>query len=492
MSWSIVSSVEGGHIAAADLKRFHASAAALRMGAASARQEALSWTTTLMRIEARRPVMALCPASPWASQDPRHRSLSFDVIGDRCREHAHACRTLADTMESLASLVVRAGSLYSQAETTTRRIVAELLGAGMRMIPIPLVPLVASGTAVMAVGGAMLGSGNPIEALTSTAFLHEGLTAGIGGVVAGFGVLPAAVMRDEVNRAADLLSTATARITDLIQGNELRLTEVGTDVEVAGESRDIAGVLANLDRLGTERINGDLGSGLSYGTIGIQEYRDAEGRRSWLVLVPGTDGRPDSPFGWEQNVELMSSSPSRRMRADSARMVSEAMRRAGIGRDEPVVLAGHSQGGIAAAAIASDMTGSFAVRHVVTAGSPIANHPVPRDVSVTSIEIDDELVAALDGAPNPTGPNRVTIRGTRVRTSTGVGTPVDGAPDRKEISHWLRYHQAAFADAVDIGSPAVKRQDAHVSSLLAGGLVSTTYWRGRMEPATSRNKAQSR
>ncbi|WP_314687278.1 alpha/beta hydrolase [uncultured Bifidobacterium sp.] len=492
MSWNMVSSVEGGHIAVADLRRFHAAASALRMAAASARREGLSWTATLMRIEARRPIMALCPASPWAPEDPRHRSLPFDLVGDRCREHARACRTLAETMESLASLVIRAGSLYSHTETTTRRIVNELLGTGMRMLPIPLLPLAAGATAATAMGGAMLGSGDPIEALTSTAFLHEGLMTGIGGIVAGLGVLPAAVMRDEVNRAADLLASATARITDLIQGNELKLTEVSADAPVAGESRDIADVLANLSRLGTERIDGGLGSGLSYGTIGIQEYRDATGRRSWLVLIPGTDGRPDSPFGWAQNVELMSSDPSRRMRADSARMVAEAMRRAGIGRDEPVALAGHSQGGIVAAAIASDMTGSFAVRHVLTAGSPIANHPIPQDVRVTSIEIDDEVVAALDGAPNPTRPHWVTIRGTRVRSSTGVGTPVDGAPDGKEISHWLRYHQAALADALDIGSPAVRTQDADVSSLLAGGLVSTTYWRGRMEPAPTRNQTRNR
>lgn len=486
MNWNIVSTVEGGRISAADQRRFHASATALRTGAASARRQALSWTATLMLVKARRPAMTLCPASlSSSSSDPRHRSLRFDLVEDHCRKHASACRALAEGMESLASLVIRAGSLYSHAETATRRLVDELLGAGIRMVPISFVPLVAGGVSLIALGGVILGSGNPIEALTSTAFLHEGLMAGIGGTAGGFGVLSAAAILNEVSHAADRLALVTAFVTDLLQGNELALTRVRTSVEVAGESRDIPGVLANLDRLGTERDEGDLGSGLSYGTIAIQEYRDADGRRSWLVLIPGTDGRFDSPFGWEQNAELMCSDPSLRMKADSARMVVEAMRRAGIEKDEPVVLAGHSQGGIVAASIASDMAGSFDIRHVVTAGSPIANHPVADDVRMTSIEIGDELVAALDGAPNPIGPDHVTIRGTRVPSSTGLGTPVDGAPKRKELSHWLRYHQAAFADALDIGSPAARRQDDHVSSLLTGGLVSTTYWQGRMERSKS-------
>ena len=40
----------------------------------------------------------------------------------------------------------------------------------------------------------------------------------------------------------------------------------------------------------------------------------------------------------------MSSNANRRRNADSFRMVEEAMRQAGIGKDEPVALVGHSQG----------------------------------------------------------------------------------------------------------------------------------------------------
>ncbi len=92
-------------------------------------------------------------------------------------------------------------------------------------------------------------------------------------------------------------------------------------------------------------------------------------------------------------------------------MVAEAMRQAGIGKDEPVALIGHSQGGIVAATLASDWAEEYTIEHVVTAGSLVANHPIPQRTWVTSVEIDDELVAALDGAANPVTDNWLTVQG---------------------------------------------------------------------------------
>ena len=60
--------------------------------------------------------------------------------------------------------------------------------------------------------------------------------------------------------------------------------------------------------------------------------------------------------------------------------------RAGLA--EPVLLAGHSQGGIAAAALAADP--GFRRRHpvgaVVTSGAPIARMALPPQVSVLALE----------------------------------------------------------------------------------------------------------
>lgn len=122
----------------------------------------------------------------------------------------------------------------------------------------------------------------------------------------------------------------------------------------------------------------------------------------------------------------MSSNANRRRNADSFRMVEEAMKQAGIGKDEPVALVGHSQGGIVAAALASDLKDSYAIDHVVTAGSPVANHPIPPKTWVTSIEIEDELVASLDGGRNPSTEQWLTVRG-KVTQTTGVTPPTVNA-----------------------------------------------------------------
>lgn len=122
------------------------------------------------------------------------------------------------------------------------------------------------------------------------------------------------------------------------------MREVQANADVVRASGSVAESMENLRRLAEERLGKiELNSGLEYGTIAIQRYERSDGTNSWLVTIPGTDGQPDSPFGWAQNVELMSADQERRRKADSARMVAEAMRQAGIGKDEPVALIGHSR-----------------------------------------------------------------------------------------------------------------------------------------------------
>lgn len=120
------------------------------------------------------------------------------------------------------------------------------------------------------------------------------------------------------------------------------MREVQANADVVRASGSVAESMENLRRLAEERLGKiELNSGLEYGTIAIQRYERSDGTNShWSPSR--TDGQPDSPFGWAQNVELMSADQERRRKADSARMVAEAMRQAGIGKDEPVALIGHS------------------------------------------------------------------------------------------------------------------------------------------------------
>ena len=148
-----------------------------------------------------------------------------------------------------------------------------------------------------------------------------------------------------------------------------------------GGASGIQDALHDLRRLG--QANGAGDDGLAYGTIAISQYRRQDGSQAWLVTIPGTDGQKDSPFGWIQNAELMSASAAQRRDADSARLVVQAMHQAGVQPEDSVALIGHSQGGIVAAALASDYADTYRIEHVVTAGSPIANHPISSNTWVT-------------------------------------------------------------------------------------------------------------
>ena len=534
MNWQVSSSIYGGHQSSpATQDEYRRIARALDDAGARLQAQSGAWDSASLRLAQLRTDVPLCPAFASGAPPPSgHATLPFDRLTADCQAHAASCTAYGDELRTMAALLVRAHSLYSQAEADVRRTVTELVQAGVQISP----KYAAIAAGAIAAGGAIGGSVaegafSPIYALTSTAWAQEGLMSGAGAAVAGIALGEGTPRTDEVNAAADRIAAVSAPGYDQIQGGVLTVREVRAQAEAVRSSASVADALENLRRLGEERLGRiDLGSGLSHGTIAIQRYRTAEGGDSWLVTVPGTDGNLDSPFGWPQNVELMSDDPAVRMEADSARMVVRAMEMAGIGPDEPVAIVGHSQGGIVAAAIASDMADRYDIRHVVTAGSPVANHPIPDRTWVTSIEIDDELVAALDGAENPASEHWMTVRGTVSRAPSAPpdptppgpsndgscpaaaaaglpaagmaagaallpgahafdAAPVAGSPERKEISHWLGYHQAAYRNATDLGSPAVATHERHFQSIVTGDLQETRYFEGRMSRGVARAPA---
>ncbi len=150
--------------------------------------------------------------------------------------------------------------------------------------------------------------------------------------------------------------------------------------------------------------------GADRGKVQIVQVTNADGSSSFIVQIPGTQEwgptRGDNPVDLTTNVRLMA--------GDSTLMqqqVAEAMRQAGIRQGDPVMLTGHSQGGITAAALASDpaFRQEFAVQSVVTGGSPIARFDIPDSVSVLSMEHDQDAVPMLEGRENPDRANWVTV-----------------------------------------------------------------------------------
>ena len=154
--------------------------------------------------------------------------------------------------------------------------------------------------------------------------------------------------------------------------------------------------------------------GPAQGTLVVRrlETRGPDGTPtvSFVVDVPGTkDWQPDprtreNVNDLASNLELVSGEPTVRVEA-----VREALRQAGAGPDDPVLLVGHSQGGLVAVRAAADLQGDHRVTHVVTVGSPTARLDVPPTVQVLSLENRQDVVPRLDAAPNPDRASHVTV-----------------------------------------------------------------------------------
>lgn len=145
------------------------------------------------------------------------------------------------------------------------------------------------------------------------------------------------------------------------------------------------------------------------GTLEIQTLLGPDGRRRHVVYLPGTDDmNPFSTDGqlrdMQENVRLVAGQDT-----DYAAGVLHAMRTAGVRPGEPVLLAGHSQGGMVAAALAAHGS-PYDVTNVVTLGSPTAQvGDFPPGVHVLSLEHDGDLVPQLAGVAQPSA-EHVTVR----------------------------------------------------------------------------------
>lgn len=513
MTGRVTSSVYGGSYGVADDGAYRAAWARLEAARSTLTACADAWTRTAFALSARQmDVLARLPAveaaggAAAASAALTHR---ITRAVDACNDIGTMLRRIGDECGRLADLVARAHGLYNAAESGSRRLTSKAVQLLTTLNPAAMAALAAGvglygasvGRAVDGSCGAADGSSGIAHASHATAWMQEGLMAGIGAHLSGIAALGApgglagpgglsalGSLGDDgrhVAAAAGGIAAVSAPANDRLQGDRLVVACVSPlpDARPVGYVDSTAAALHDLRRLGA--ANGDgARTGLSYATIAISRYAREDGTNAWLVTIPGTDGQPDSPFGWEQNVELMGDDAVRRARADSARFVAEAMRLAGVGADDPVALVGHSQGGIVAATLASDYVDEFRIEHIVTAGSPIANHPVGDDVWVTSVEMEDELVAALDGAANPQSDRWLTVRGALAADGDDgrllASSPVDIGDGPLPLTHDLAFHEAAYANAVQLGSPALERHDMHLRATIGGGYQGTTYWQGRI------------
>ena len=198
--------------------------------------------------------------------------------------------------------------------------------------------------------------------------------------------------------------------------------------------------------------------------IRVVQVPQANGSSAWMVVVPGTQvwspTAGGNPADLTSDVLLMAHKETL-LATGVDQALQVAQQQAGReGLDDPVLLVGHSQGGIVAAALAADpgFRRRQRVTHVVTSGAPVARLPIPSGVSVLSLEHRQDAVPRLEGERNADRRGWVTV--TRDLRGSGIETA--------SASHSAaRYREtAALADAS--GSSSVTAWRAGSSAFLVG------------------------
>jgi hypothetical protein len=238
---------------------------------------------------------------------------------------------------------------------------------------------------------------------------------------------------DALNRSVHDHPDRLERIVELGHRFALRrLLDGGERIDVLSEgSEDIAALRPTPTRPGVppsslvDLVSGDVEVATSAGAVRVTEIVRADGTSAWVVQISGTQQwwprAGANPFDVTTDVRAVAGEST-----TAAVGVHLALLHAqrSTGRDtstEPVLLSGHSLGGILAASVAAEP--SF--RHgrnvvgVVTAGSPIARAPIPQSVSVVALEHTNDPVPRLDGRPNPPRSHWSTVQVTPDRSRTG-------------------------------------------------------------------------
>ncbi|KRD43704.1 hypothetical protein ASE38_05680 [Cellulomonas sp. Root930] len=383
-------------------------------------------------------------------------------VADRLRELAAALRRVVELYteaESVAHQALRVGVVGTAGELGERPVVAGLLGAAGVML------------GVVAVGSVVAGS------IGRSLLLHR----------------PDPLLPVMVRRAGELPGRLTAdgraELGILAVGAFLRSAAPGRQVPTlrpvqgaagllfgplpaAGPTallvrahppqlpvpRTTAGVLANVGRSYQDGTATGI-PGTPTGVISVQQLTHPDGTRAWVIEIPGTESwvpNDTTPMDLTTNGRLLAG-----LADDMTDAVLDSMRLAGIGADEPVMLAGHSQGGMVAVSVAAAVGSTYTVRAIATAGTPDLARSAPPGVEVRHYRHQADAVPQLDGTPDVTD-GRVTVV-TRDLDSTG-GPPVPGPVEAHAIARYVE--TADVADRELAGSPGMRAFDAAVADVL--------------------------
>jgi predicted alpha/beta hydrolase family esterase len=360
---------------------------------------------------------------------------------------------------ALAALVEAVGQWFGGGEDEIRRFMevqlGRLIGVGLRTDP----GLLLLGATPIALGGAvwwMVSSAQEREsarrAVEATITRHPDLVADassvMDGMVQGLGGWSTPM-------GASPLAGYAARV--YLDEGHAAVTRTATEVaDGSRQPRTVADVVRHLR---------ELSDAPDPGLIEIQTWRDADGQTRHVVYLPGTDDlnplSADSDIrDVEEDLRVASGQRSAYMEG-----VERAMTQGGVGPSDPVMLVGHSLGGMVAAKELSEGT-PFNITNLVTVGAPTAvERGFPTTSHVLSLESSGDVVPHVEGRPN-----RISAQQTTVTFASGDDTIVG--------NHEVRTYERGAA-AVDASHDAAVRAavDAIGPFFAPGGEVSDSVFR---------------
>lgn len=222
-------------------------------------------------------------------------------------------------------------------------------------------------------------------------------------------MLPFVAEEDAWFHPGDELAATVRWATHILAGGFIARPITTTLIPDKAGNREVTDYDASLSGL-VERTGMNWADGDGVENVIEVVVIESEGHpERYAVTIPGTKKwnpwDTDNPLDLTGDLAAMTGSPH------MANAVTEALKEAGAPSGAPVMLIGHSGGGLHARAIVADpaFLAEFDPKYVVTAGSPVGDIPLPDGTHGLNLQQKGEFVAALDLRIPPDTKNNVTV-----------------------------------------------------------------------------------
>jgi hypothetical protein len=283
--------------------------------------------------------------------------------------------------------------------------------------------------------------------------------------------LPSRLGTPNARSLAGLLAYVGRFINGAMGLGKAKVAKVATWKEAIATS-NLADLVAGVDKADELTKSGQP-------SILVSKVTGPNGETSWIVSIPPTaqmvGGK--NPFDVVSDVETMG--------LDSGDMVTgvlKALKAAGVGSRDQILMIGHSLGGLTAAAVVSsaEFQKRYAPPAIITMGSPIAPIPIPANVRVLALEHTEDTLVALGGTtPRTSNITTVTrsLAKSPLKAERAASTHVWGTK-----SHARPYYQNTLEMVDNSTDPSLLAFKQHVSGILVPGSEVTTTQYGIMRP----------